>query len=207
MSLLYRPVWYSWSEARKPGNESHEPQQGDSRTQQPRNGFVAGYHSTLLDLSGTASNVALYRQYPTSKAVCLLWDTFLTNVHPVVKVFFDWDKEPVLQKAASDPASLSQGQQALCFAVYFIAALSLSDEECKAKLDSLSRQALLKDFQSSVETALVAANYASTSDLLVLQAFILYMVSNVPTVFPPPPSDNFTSWQCGTGPNPRRPFP
>ena len=82
-----------------------------------------------------------------------------------------------MDKAAGDPASLSQGQQALCFAIYIIATLSLSDRESKAMLDCLTKFSLLNDFQSSVETALVAANYASTSNVVVLQALILYLVS------------------------------
>jgi hypothetical protein len=40
----------------------------------------------------------------------------------------------------------------------------------------LRKPQLLDDFQSSVETALLAAGFMATSDLLVLQAFLLYLV-------------------------------
>ena len=68
-------------------------------------------------------------------------------------------------------------QQAFYFATYFIAALSLSDEECKVKLNCSAKPVLLDDMQSWTETALMAANYASTGDVIVLlQAYILYLV-------------------------------
>ena len=170
---LRRPVWYSWSEARKPGNESENSHQETSRVQHSPHDGLVGYHSTILDLSYHATS---YPQHPSAEEVLTLWDAFRVNVHPLVKIFFDWDKEPILHRVVSDPTGLSAGQQALCFAIYFIAAMSLSDEECKAKLKCQTKSLLLDDLQSHTETGLMAAKYASTGEVLVLQAYVLYLV-------------------------------
>ena len=83
----------------------------------------------------------------------------------------------MMNRAANEPASLSSPQEALVFAIYFITVLSLSDAECKVMFDTSERLLLLDDFQSSVEAVLERVGYASTSDLLVLQALYLYAVS------------------------------
>lgn len=170
-------MWYSWSEARKLGDESHQQEQRKGINQQ-QGGIPSStsYHSTLLDLQVTLGSLAMHLQHPSAKDVRMLWDTFLANVHPVVKVFFDWDVEPLMQKATVDPETLSGGQQSLCFAIYFAALMSLSDEECKEMLNCSTRSSLLDNFQSYIENALMASNYASTSDILVLQALLLYVV-------------------------------
>lgn len=126
-----------------------------------------------------SNDSGIQRQHPPGQIIRVLWQIFLTNVHPVVKIFFDWDKQNIIHQAASEPANLSGGQQALCFAIYFLAVLSLSEGECAAKLDGSNRTSLLKDWQLATEEALLAANYASTSDISTLQALVLYVVSHV----------------------------
>ena len=81
--------------------------------------------------------------------------------------------------AAKEPGSLSSPQEALVFAIHFITILSLSDAQCKAIFETSERLLLLDDFQSSVEIALERVGYASASDLLVLQALSLYVVSAI----------------------------
>ena len=82
-----------------------------------------------------------------------------------------------MHKAAEDPESLTLGQKALVFSICFITSLSFSDEECESMFLVAERFSLLDDLQLSVEAALLDADYTITSDLLVLQAFILYLVS------------------------------
>jgi hypothetical protein len=160
-------VWYSWSEAKRPATELREPSLGlDS----------LGFCNTLLDPVDTEDAASLYARHPSAAEVSGLWKRYLSNVHPMTKLFFDWEKEPVLQKAADKPQILSKAEHAFSFAVYFITILSLSDAECGDITGDPGRARLLDDFQSSVETALLAAGFIATSDLLVLQAFLLYLV-------------------------------
>ena len=130
-----------------------------------------------MDPMSTEDAAILCLQHPTPQRIHDLWSRYLLNVHPMAKLFFDWEKRPVLQKAAENPQALSNAEQAFSFAVYFITILSLSDEDCEIVTGDPRRPQLLDDFQSSAETALLAARFIATSDLLVLQAFLLYLVS------------------------------
>lgn len=113
---------------------------------------------------------------PSSQEKSRLWTHYLSHVHPLTKLFFDWDKEPLLRKAADGQQALSKSEDAFSSAVYFITLVCISNEECETVMDSSSKIQLLDDFQSTVETALIAAGLIATSDLAVLQAFLLYFV-------------------------------
>lgn len=118
---------------------------------------------------------SLYANYPSSTQIAILWSTYLRNVHPLVKIFFDWEIEPLIQKARKDLSSLSNAERALTFAITLIATLSLSQEEC-ATLLSDKKSELFDRYQRNVEDALLVAKFATTTDKLVLQAFMLYLV-------------------------------
>jgi hypothetical protein len=87
--------------------------------------------------------------------------------------------EAVLHKATQDPTSLAPGEQALIFAIYFIATLSLTEEQC-IHLPHSNKIQLLETFQKAVEESLVIAEFVVTSDRFVLQAFMLYLVGILP---------------------------
>lgn len=129
-----------------------------------------------MDTINTEDTAALYSRHPSAEQITQLWKQYLSNIHPMTKLFFDWEKEHVLLKAADNPQTLTKAEQAFSFAVYFITILSLSEEECRHILGDSGKPPLLADFQSCTETALLAAGLITTSDLLVLQAFLLYLV-------------------------------
>ncbi|KAJ5096775.1 hypothetical protein N7456_007496 [Penicillium angulare] len=161
------PLWYSLSEAKVQDSEPTAIPQAHDRF---------GYCNTLIDPE-CADEGTLYLRHPTSDQILELWDRYLTHVHPMTKLFFDWQKKSILQRAASKPRSLSKAEEAFTFAVYFITILSLSDAECEEVMGNTQKRVLLNDFQSIIEIALRATRFAATSDLLVLQAFLLYWLA------------------------------
>ena len=174
-------MWFSWSEANESNknDEQYQQQNGqqDSHGQrlQPKNFF--GNTSGLLDpLMNTGMTAPLSQQHPPASSIEFLWTKFLSNVHPLVKVFFSWQKAPLMRVAAQDPGSLSQEDEALVFAIYFITFLSLAEDECQRTMGSLQDQ-LLDYFQSLVELALLRAGFIDSNSRSVLQAFMLYLVS------------------------------
>lgn len=133
-------------------------------------------HGSLLDPIGYAEPAKLDQTQPSSNVILALWGHYLKNVHPLVKIFFDWEKEPLMQKAANAPTTLSQEEAAFTFSLYFITILSLSDENLKLTFGDCSKSQLMDDFQSSTESALLATGFIATSKLIVLQALMLYLV-------------------------------
>ncbi|MCJ1309068.1 hypothetical protein MMC25_002723 [Agyrium rufum] len=171
------PMWYSWSETRKPDGEENVPQRKEMSSPRRQAQQGTSYHRALLDPPMVASAIDIAHRHPSAKATTELWNVFLTNVHPLTKMFFDWDKAPMMRMAANDPASLSPSQEALVFAIYFMAVISLTEAECKEILDTSEKSSLLDDFQSSAEVALERVGYASATDLLILQALNLYVLA------------------------------
>jgi hypothetical protein len=174
-------MWYSWSGAKKP---EREPQDSAPNPANPPKPTLKKSHcfSALLDPTKTPDSDSLRALHPLATDGIMLWKQYLKNVHPLIMIFFDWEIEVVIHKASYDPTSLTPGEQALIFAIYFIATLSLSEEQCIDLLHN-NRPQLLETFQKAVEESLVIAEFVATSDRFVLQAFMLYLVGILPKTF------------------------
>jgi hypothetical protein len=92
------------------------------------NGFVFGFSSILLDMQALR---------PPAERIVLLWQLYLENVDPLIKMIHT----PSVQRKiliASPPAL-----EALMFAIYYAAVISIqSPEQCEKELGE-DRQLLL----------------------------------------------------------------
>lgn len=75
-----------------------------------------------------------------------------------------------------EKSSISSNEQALFSAIYFVSVTSIEDDECIILLHE-ERQVLLSRFKKTTENALCAANIVTTSEIEVLAAFVLYLIS------------------------------
>jgi hypothetical protein len=165
LNKLCRPMWYSW----RGRDDDLSADQHNAQTSKPH------YRGTILDpIQQTDINNSL-EPLPSQPNLHLLWSKFLKNVHPLVNIFFDWEIEPMIQKAQSQGPSLSVAEQALVNGISFIAISTLSREECRTLLSDGKPQLQLQ-YQRHLERALSLSGYAETTDRHVLQAFILYLV-------------------------------
>lgn len=168
-------MWYSWSGVKKPEEEPQGSSSGQLNGAKPKSKALHCF-SALLDPTFRPNSDSLHAVYPSATETIALWKHYLKNVHPLIMIFFDWEIEVIIHKASQDRTRLTQGEQALVLAIYFIATLSLSEEECVDLLHE-KRSQLLDRFQRAVEDSLLIAELIVTSDRLVLQAFMLYLVS------------------------------
>lgn len=65
--------------------------------------------------------------------------------------------------------------EALMFGIYVMAITSMDENEV-LKIFHETKQSLLFRYLSSTQQALINANYMKVDDLLVLQAYVLYLV-------------------------------
>lgn len=126
-----------------------------------------------------SSNENLRLLHPTSEHAWRLWRTFLDNVNPLVKIVH----VPSVQKLFMDPIAFTlsknnsaEGTEALIFSVYSCAVLSLENAECESMFGE-KRSTLLAKYQLGTKQALIRAGFLKSSDLIVLQAFVLFLVS------------------------------
>jgi hypothetical protein len=171
-------MWYSWSGAKKSEREQQDSPTNPPNLPKPKS-KISHYFFALLDSTDTPDSNYLRALHPLAIDGILLWKQYLNNIHPLIMIFFDWEIEAVIHKATQDPTSLAPGEQALIFAIYFIATLSLTEEQC-IHLPHSNKIQLLETFQKAVEESLVIAEFVVTSDRFVLQAFMLYLVGILP---------------------------
>jgi hypothetical protein len=118
---------------------------------------------------------ALCALHLSEACIMLLWKSFLKNVHVLVKLFFDWEIEPIIQRVPKHSSTLSRDEKALVSSITFVSILSLTEEECMGSLGG-EKPKLLDTFQRGVEDALLLADYTTTTNMRTLQALALYLV-------------------------------
>jgi hypothetical protein len=171
-------MWYSWVGAKKTGTETQVSSANSVVSPKPKSTGFLCFSSILDPMKGLDADFLL-SLHPLPAEGLLLWKHFLKNVHPLIMIFFDWEVEIIIRRASHDPAMLTPGDQALVLAIYFITTLSLSEEQCVEQLHC-NRIQLLERYQQAVEQSLLTAEFLVTSDRVVLQAFMLYLVNLLP---------------------------
>lgn len=115
-------------------------------------------------------------RHPPSDMILQLWDTFVTNVDPLTKLVHVPTMRPAIQKAANNIEAIPRSLEALMFAIYGAAVLSLDENDCQNKYQG-SRKLLLSRYINATKTALSRARFMETTTLVVLQALILHLIS------------------------------
>ncbi|KAH7166408.1 mitogen-activated protein kinase [Dactylonectria macrodidyma] len=115
-------------------------------------------------------------RHPPPERIHQLWQIFIDNVDPLTKVVHVPSLRPAIQKAASNLNSVPRGFEALMFAIYSAAVMSLSNDECKQRLCEL-RKTLLSRYTAATNAALSRARFMGTTSLVVLQALVLHIHS------------------------------
>ncbi|MCJ1472458.1 hypothetical protein MMC13_001106 [Lambiella insularis] len=83
---------------------------------------------------------------------------------------------PAIQRAASNIRTIPRSYEALMFAIYSAAVMSLKDDECKQRF-SEPRNTLLLRYVSATKAALLRAKFMGTTSLVVLQALVFHLLS------------------------------
>ena len=103
-----------------------------------------------------------------------LWQIFTENVDPLTKIVHVPSLQPAIQKAAADLERVPRSFEALMFAVYAAAVVSLKDDECKRRFGE-ARETLLSYYISATKLALSRAKFMGTNSIVVLQALVLHL--------------------------------
>jgi hypothetical protein len=131
-----------------------------------RDGFIFGFHSLTTSLRDL---------HPDPTEIDCLWLIYSRNIDPVLKIVHKPTFERSLMKAKSNLDGLSRGMEAMMFAMYFAAVASLRPEECRLMLN-VEKAVLHTRYRFAVEQALARAGLLDTRELIVLQAFVVFLV-------------------------------
>lgn len=131
--------------------------------------------SSGLLFGSQASSARLRPLHPEPVQTFKLWQSYLNNINPLVKVFHAPTVQQIISDACGSMDDLPRDVEALMFGIYCIATESLSDGECIAILGK-SKSVVIHRFRLGAQQALVNTSLLKTSNLMVLQAFTLFVV-------------------------------
>lgn len=114
---------------------------------------------------------------PSPAVTTALCDIYLDQVDRIIKVLHRPSLKRHILDGNSYPVSKSsrEAEHALDSAVFYAAVASMTDRQCY-NLFQCSRNEVLPEYQSACEMALERADLMRTTDMTVLQAFVLYLV-------------------------------
>lgn len=114
--------------------------------------------------------------HPSAIHIFQLWQVYLNNVNPLLKISHVPTLQNQIVEAGADLANVSKPLEALMFSIYLIAITSMAEEEVHLTF-KLSKKALLGQYHEASQHALINAGFMRSSDLMTLQAYLLYLVS------------------------------
>jgi hypothetical protein len=113
--------------------------------------------------------------HPEQIQIFRLWQIYLENVDPLLKVTHAPTLQPRIIDAASKIANFTPTLEALLFSIYCVAILSLTEDECLASFKT-PRKDLLTIYQFGCQQALLKCKVLRSSDRDCLTALYLYLV-------------------------------
>jgi hypothetical protein len=114
--------------------------------------------------------------HPSAIQIFQLWQIYISNVNPLLKITHTPTLQALIISASANPAKIPKPLEALMFAIYFAAITSLTEDEVQSTFGE-DRAILLGKFHNATQQALINASFMRSSELMVLQAFFLYLVA------------------------------
>ncbi len=159
---------------------------GDGQLESDEEDDPAGYAQVATQMRGLAvsdplsdvlvgTRQALGHYHPTEEAAMILWDAYAENIEPITKVLHVPSTRKAIERISRDPQRAEPRDECLAFSVYHFAVFSMTDEEVVERLGE-QRSELLSSFHFATRQALVNASFLKTTDLTILQAFVLFLL-------------------------------
>lgn len=122
------------------------------------------------------TGVNLSTLHPDPVQIFRLWQVYLDNVNPLLKVTHTPTLQGRIIDAASHVSDIDRTLEALMFSIYCMAIHSLTNEQC-ASMFGTPREDLLTRYRFGCQQALLNCQFLRTGDRDCLTALFLYLVS------------------------------
>ncbi|RKK66537.1 hypothetical protein BFJ69_g15323 [Fusarium oxysporum] len=111
---------------------------------------------------------------PMPSQMLFIWQTYVENVDPFIKVLHTPAIENIVKQLKGNFSSCGHNVEALLFAIC-LAAIASIDEKTVSFNFNTPREQLLQRYQFGTEQALARANFLTTKDITILQALVIYL--------------------------------
>ncbi|KKY16570.1 putative mfs aflatoxin efflux [Diplodia seriata] len=179
-----RNFWHAMSQGfRDPDNDS-DSSQDDVREGVVRSAWDLLYTKTdHLLLGSRKTPVDISTLHPEPVHIFRLWQIYLDNVNPLLKVTHPPSLQGRIIEAAGNVSRTNAALEALMFSIYCVSVQSLSDDDCQAIFSS-PKQDVLAAHHFGCEQALLNCGFLRTGNRDCLTALFLYLVSVGPRTDP-----------------------
>lgn len=130
--------------------------------------------ATLLGSSRAPSSLRPF--HPTPGQIFKLWQVYLDNINPLIKVFHAPSVQQIISNASGSLDDVPKNVECLMFGIYCTAIESLGNSECIAIMGE-PKDVVSQRFKTASHLALIRASFLKTSDPIVLQALVLFNTS------------------------------
>ena len=120
--------------------------------------------------------VEIFTLHPEQVQIFRLWQIYIENVNPLLKVTHTPTLQTRIIDAASNVASIKPTLAALMLSIYCVSILSLGEDECRTMFGSL-KETLLTRYRFGCQQALLSCGFLRSGDRDCLTALHLYLVS------------------------------
>ncbi|KAB5536177.1 C6 transcription factor domain-containing protein [Coniochaeta sp. 2T2.1] len=128
-------------------------------------------------LLGKASpHHAVAELLPSVPQMLRLWQIFLENFNPLVKLLHYPSAQQTISAAISDYTRLDASTEALVSSISLCAVTTLSDQECLDQIGE-ARSTLLARYSEATQQSLANAQFLKSTDIVVLQSLTLYLLA------------------------------
>jgi hypothetical protein len=148
----------------------------DSKMWKTHKSLEVGTANPTFIFGAGAHNQSLSGLHPAPQHALLCWRLFETNCDRLIKVLHIPTTKPIFLHAVQQPSCIPKGLEALIFSIYFTAVGSLSEDECWEAFGN-PKGDLIDTYKFATEQALVRAKFLETDELIVLQAFVIFLTS------------------------------
>lgn len=156
------------------GHEEIEHLSDAEEDQRPGLNTLAGRDPFSGALMGIQHD--LFQYHPTNDQALFLWRRHIENVEPLCKILHIPSTATMLETVSTQPEKASKAEECLLFAIYHFAVYSIAEAECEQHLGR-PRAALLEEYHACARQSLINANFLRTTEMMILQAYILYLLS------------------------------
>ena len=156
-------------------DDSDEEEDSQISGQSPADASTS--HSSVLFGSSPISQKELRLLHPSPDQLSSLFYYYSQNVDPMAKILHIPSLRKLVVGAAANIDAIPSGNyvEALLFAMYYAAVISLTQEECLHNFHE-ERKSLLARYRTGTESALSNANLLCTKEIGTLQALCIFLV-------------------------------
>ncbi|KAF7547338.1 hypothetical protein G7Z17_g7799 [Cylindrodendrum hubeiense] len=131
-----------------------------------------GHQGFVFGNSGNSGNLEALNPLPSQ--MLFIWQTFVENVDPFIKVLHIPSIDKIIRDLRGNFSSLGPNMEPLLFAIS-LAAIASMDDEAVATNFNAPKSHFLARFRLGTEQALGQAEFLTTKDIVVVQAFVIYL--------------------------------